>query len=156
MSDNEEQQIKLDLSALHFWAINERNDIGIPAVEQDTSTGNYNVLIWTSKESALKYCWVKKPDAAHLIYPLHRRTRRLADGTSEVIQAGLIKIARHIMTGKHREITHFVIDNPGTATGRALYLLVEDMAYLGRKPLPQNVRSARDLKNFLDTIDDDV
>ena len=150
-----DKQIKLDLNNQYFWAINERSDIGVPAVELDMTTGKYMVLVWTSKESALKYCYMRNPSAARNIYQLPRRSRKDNDGKVEVVQVGLLKIARRIMMAKLGDITHFVIDHPGTAGGRALYLSVEDMAYLGRKPVPSNMKSAKDLKNFLETIEDD-
>jgi hypothetical protein len=150
----EDQKMKLDLNALYFWAINERSDVGIPAVELDITTGKQNVLVWTSKESALKYCYIRNPDAIKNLYQLPRRSRKDASGKTEIIQVGLLKIARRILMSKMEEITHFVIDHPGTK-GPAMYLSVEDMAYLGRKPVPNDVRSAKDLKNFLDTVEDD-
>jgi hypothetical protein len=150
-----EKQIKLDLNAQYFWAINERSDIGVPAVELDMMSGKYVVLIWTSKESALKYCYIKNPSAAKNIYQLPRRSRRDASNNVEVIQVGLLKIARRIMMAKLQEISHFVIDHPGTAGGRAMYLSVEDMAYLGRKPVPKDIKTAKDLRNFLDSVEED-
>lgn len=151
----DEKQVKLDLNAHYFWAINERSDIGIPAVEQDMTTGKYSVLIWTSKDLALKYCYIKNPHAAKLLYQLPRRSRKDPAGKVEIAQVGLIKIARRILTSRMAEVSHFIIDHPGTAGGQASYLSVEDMAYLGRKPVPNEIRSAKDLKNFLDTIEND-
>ncbi len=150
----DEKQVKLDLNAQYFWAINERSDVGIPAVELDITTGKYVVLIWTSKESAMKYCYMRNPEAVKNLYQLPRRTHKDANGRVEVLQVGLLKIARRILVSKMEEITHFVIDHPGTR-GPAMYLSVEDMAYLGRKPVPKNVKSATDLRNFLDSIEDD-
>jgi len=151
----EEQQVKMDLNAQYFWAINERSDVGIPACELDMTTGKYNVLIWTSRESAMKYCWMRNPEGVKNIFSLPRRSRKTPDGKVEIVQVGLLKIARRIMMSKLQEITHFVIDHPGTAGGRASYLSVEDMAYLGRKPVPKEIKSARDLRNFLDSIQED-
>lgn len=154
-TDPQEEQVKLDLNAKYFWAINERSDIGLPAVELDMQTGKYNILVWTSKEAAQKYCWLKSPEAVQNLYQLPRRTRKDESGKTEIIQVGLLKIARRVMVSKLEEITHFVIDHPGTTNSRALYLSVEDMAYMGRKPVPKEVRSAKDLRNFLDSIQED-
>lgn len=146
--------VKLDLNTQYFWAINERSDVGIPAVELDITTGKYAVLIWTSKEAALKYCYLRKPEAAKNLYQLPRRSRRDALGRPEILQVGLLKVARRILLSRMEEITHFIIDHPG-AKGTSMHLSVEDMAYLGRKPVPSDLKSAKDLKNFLDAIEEE-
>ena len=128
--------------------------MGIPAVELDITTGKYVVLLWTSKEAALKYCYVQKPGAEKNLYQLTRRSSKDNTGKTQVIQSGLIRIARSLLLSKMAEVTHFVIDHPGTR-GPALYLPVEDVANVGRKRLPETVKTGKDLHRFLDAIDDD-
>ena len=123
MDDGIEQTITFDGPV---FAINERSPEGIPAVELDTTTGSYVVLIFSSREAASKYCYVHRPDAASNIYELSRKT----EGTA-VVQVGLIKVARDLMRG-FPEIKSFLLNHPG-AIGRASYIDVEDVAYLGRK-----------------------
>ena len=152
-TETKEIQFSLDLNG-YYWAINERSDMGVPAVELDISTGKYLVLLFTSKESAQKFCYVRNPDAAANIYQLPRRIRKdETTGKQEVIQTGLIKIACRILTAKMGEISHFVIDHPGTR-GPATYLSVEDMAYAGRKPLPKDIKSVKELSSFLENVED--
>jgi len=123
MEDAFEQVITLDGPV---FAINERSPTGIPAVELDTTLGKHVVLVFTSHDAANKWCYLHRPNAAPNIYEL---TRKTIDG--EITQVGLIKIARILLRG-YPEIQWFVIDHPG-ARGRASYISVEDVAFLGRK-----------------------
>lgn len=121
--DEFEQVIELEGP---LFALNERSPTGVPAVELDTTTGKYVVPVFTSKESATKYCYLHRPDAVDNIFEF---TRKTIDG--EITQTGLIKVARTILRG-HPEIQAFVLDHPG-AKGLASYISVEDVAFLGRK-----------------------
>jgi len=135
-----------------FWAINERSDVGVPAVELDITTGKYVVLVFSSKESAKKYCWVRKPEAVEHLYALQRRTLTLASGKKETQQVGLIKIARNIVMNKLDHITHFVVDHPGTS-GSATYIAVEDIAMVGRTPVPKGASSS-ELRDAIENLED--
>ena len=121
--DEVEQVIELDGP---IFALNERSPSGIPAVELDTGTGKYVVLIFTSKDAATKFCYLHRPAAVSNIFEF---TRKTIDG--EIVQTGLIKVARTILRG-HPQIEAFVLNHPG-AIGRASYISVEDVAFLGRK-----------------------
>lgn len=138
----------------YYWAINERSELGIPAVELDMDSGKQLVLIFSSKESAQKFCYIRNPDAAVKIYSLPRTTRKdETTGKVEIVQTGLIKIARHILSARLENISHFVIDHPGTS-GSATYLTVQDMAYVGRKPVPKDLKSPLELSSFLNELED--
>jgi hypothetical protein len=139
MDDEFQQVIGLDGPV---FAINERSTSGIPAVELDTSTGTYVVLIFTRKEAATKYCYLHRPAAVDNIFEL---TRKSIDG--EVVQVELIKVARTILKG-HPEIRSFILNHPG-AIGHASYISVEDVAFLGRKK-PSDVEEGDDFHSALD------
>lgn len=132
--------VRMNLSG-PLYAIDERSNIGIPAVQLDTATGARVVLIFTSKDAAKKYCYLRNPDAVSNIFEL---TRRTLDG--EIVQTGLIKIAR-VLYRDYPEVSSFVIDHPGTK-GPASYLSVEDAVFLGRDrnaaESPDNFESALD------------
>jgi hypothetical protein len=130
-----------------LFVISEKNG-GIPAVEL-LDSGNYVVLLFTSEAAAKRYCYLRQPDAVENIIELPRRTD---DQTREVIQAGLIRIARQVRK-ERPEITHFLIDHPGTR-GHAMYASVDDVAYLGRKPVPRDIANQPEkLLDFLATIE---
>ena len=137
--DEFKQILKLDGPV---FAINERSPIGVPAVELDTTIGKHVVLIFTSREAAKKWCYLHRPDATDNIFEL---TRKTIDG--EVVQVGLIKVARVILRG-YPEIKSFVINHPG-ARGIASYISVEDVAFLGRKK-PDEVEAI----NFQSAMDE--
>ena len=135
-----------------FWAISERSNAGIPAVELDITTGKYVVLIFSSRDLAKKYCYVRNPNVVDNLYSLTRRTKTLPSGKKEVEQVGLIKVARNILLGKLDHITHFVLDHPGTR-GVATYISVEDIAMLGRTPVSKNA-GISELKDAINALDD--
>lgn len=144
-----------DISQLNFWAINERAESGIPACEMDMTTGNLVVLVWTSRDAALKYCYLKKPEAAGFIQSLPRVSRQNAQGKIEFVQSGLIRIARKIRASPGlSQITDFLIDHPGTAGSPVKYLSINEVAEVGRIHVPPTVKSSKDLKSFLDSIED--
>lgn len=109
------------------FAIDERSEGGIPAIEFDSTLGSRVALIFTSREAAQRYCYRRRPRAMDNIYELTRKSM----GERGIVQTGLIKVARNVLKS-HPEITHFVFDHPG-GKGRASYLSVEDVAFLGRK-----------------------
>lgn len=151
MTTPEEETKKIPLDH-EFWAISERSDAGIPAVELDMTTGKYVVLLFSSKDSAKKYCWIRNPSASEHLYPLTRRTVTLPSGKKEVQQVGLIKIARRILLSKMDHITHFVVDHPGTR-GIATYISVEDVAMIGRTPVSKGASSS-ELREAIESLED--
>lgn len=137
-TDEEQKNISLDGP---LFAINERSSAGIPAIELDTTTGRRVVLIFTSRQAAQKFCYLRRPEAEANIYEL---TRRTLDG--QLVQTGLIKVAR-TLARDYPEVSDFVLDHPGTR-GPAAYLSVEDAVYLGRRK-PEAIEQD-DLQSALD------
>tara|TARA_R100000656_G_scaffold104176_1_gene76179 strand:+ start:220039 stop:220512 length:474 start_codon:yes stop_codon:yes gene_type:complete len=131
-----------------FWAFG-LSEHGVPAIERDPATGHLVALIFTSKDLAHKYCYLRKPEEADSIVSLP--TRRMQVGNEmRTIQSGIIKAARRL---KHDNISveYFVIDHPGTR-GKAMYAHIEDLTYLGlpqAEPEPEN-----DLQGLLDDMED--
>lgn len=134
-----------------LFAIHERSEEGIPAVEFDGQTGKYVVLVFTSEESAKKYCWLRKPAMANWIFELPRRVNPT---TREVQQVGLIRIARKCHLS-HPEVSHVVFDHPGTQ-GPAHYATIDDLALLNRRVVPRELvrNSAQSLRDFIETDND--
>lgn len=144
MEANEEIKQAINLDGALF-AIDERSNNGIPAVELNMSLGpaaERVVLIFTSRTAAERYCRLKRPAAAANIFEF---TRKSLEGRG-VVQTGLIKVAR-VIRRDHPEITGFVLDHPGTR-GPAHYLSVDDVAFLGRKK-PDEI----DADNFESALD---
>jgi len=138
---------KVDLTG-YFYAINENSDIDIPAVFLDDTTGTEAILIFSSIETAKKYCYVTRPAASPAIYQLDRKTMEI-EGESTVVQTGLIRIARNVKKHRMSQITHFVLDHPGTV-GRASYIEVDSISSYGRRPIPSGITTVDDLSSFLE------
>ena len=78
MPEDEFQQV-IELEGPLF-AINERSPSGVPAVELDTTTGKYVVPIFTSREAAIKYCYLHRPAAVDNIFDVLQGNVRVALG----------------------------------------------------------------------------
>lgn len=138
----------------YYWSINVQSDMGIPAVELDMDSGTQSVLIFTSVELAKKFCYLRNPEGLNNIYQISRTTRRNEHtGKQEIVQSGLIKIARRILTARLTNISNFILDHPGRL-GPANYISMKDMAHLGRTAVPKELSSPVELSTFLNSVED--
>tara|TARA_R100001132_G_C3233449_1_gene67078 strand:+ start:12 stop:449 length:438 start_codon:yes stop_codon:yes gene_type:complete len=140
---------KLNLDG-SLWTIRTDNADHIPAVELDVTTGNRGVLLFTSKEAAERFCWLRNPDAASKVYELTRRYRD--DGS--VLQQSLLKMCRKLVVD-YPDLNHFVINHPGNK-GHASYISVHDMVgYLSFAKSADDVESPDDFSSLLESATQD-
>lgn len=133
----------LDMDTVEFWAINVGNEEGVPAVEQDMSNGEFNVLVFTSQEAAKKYCYMQRPQQINSIYKM---TRRVKNGKVE--HSGLIRIARTCMRN-YKQITGVLFDHPGTLGLPVKYASIESVAGALKHRIPKEKVRKGDLIDYL-------
>ena len=121
-----------------FYAINAGSPDGIPSVEMNQATGKLQVLIFTSKESARRYCYLKRQGLEAYIIELDKTTFR-----GKVLQSGLVRMAKLIVK-KYPQITQFILDPP-PRHGCALFIGVKDLLN-DTRPIEQK---PNELINFL-------
>lgn len=107
-----------------FWL---KDPSGLPALELDLESNEYNVLVFTSYSAAKRYAVLKKPDLINHITELSVTSY----GPKRIkLQAGLIKIARScIKTGN---ATGFLFDHPGHTKAPCHYISVKDFLVSNR------------------------
>jgi hypothetical protein len=135
----------MNLDNLEFYAIKVGQEDGIPAVEQDLSTGQYNVLIFTSYESASKYCYLRKPTHKDNIYKLDKKTEN-----KRIIQTGLLRIARKCCVD-YKYIGGVVFDHPGVSGKDTIYATMQAVALAARRLVPKE--STNNIFEFLARAD---
>lgn len=140
---------KMNTDDMHFWAINVGHDEGIPAVEQDLTNGQFNVLIFTSKEAAQKYCYLRAPGHLNNVYQLDRRREN-----GKTTQLGLMRMARRCLL-RYKHIAGVIFDHPGVIGPEVRYATMEDVLSSARKPLSrENVMDPK-LIDYLSKADAD-
>ncbi len=129
-----------------FYVIRTDSSDGMPVIEQEIQTGNYNVLIFTSEESAKQYCYHRCPDKVEKI----RRLDKKYVG-NEMQQIGLIRLSRHVGI-YYKNITGFIIDHAGTPGTPVQWASVRDVANLLSKMVKETEprKYANELLSYLE------
>jgi hypothetical protein len=107
-----------------FFIIRTDSKDGIPVLEQEISTGNYNVLVFTSEETAKQYCYQRCPGLTENVLRLDKKFVG-----NDMQQIGLIRLARHVGIN-YKSITGFIFDHPGMPGATVEYATVEAVAHL--------------------------
>lgn len=145
MSTSSQKETQSDYQTLdnNFWVIREGSNIDVPGVLWDTQTGKHGVLLFTSRDTAVKFCKMQDPSLIEKLVPLTRRVVGDEHGNVTVIQSGLVRIARRIMVNKMEgDIPHFIIDHPGTK-GIAKFVSVEEVAFGNRTKVDSKVSTKK-------------
>lgn len=132
-----------------LYAISVNDTEGIPAVEQDLTTNEYNLLVFTSKEAAQRYCYLRKASLVHNIYQLDKATHK-----GKLLQTGLMRIAR-ICLNRYQQITGVIFDHPGVSTQEVEYATIKDIVASAKKQIPKSKAYAENLVDYLSAIDDE-
>lgn len=133
-----QEMFKID--ELNLFALNVGDRDGIPAVELDITTNEYNILLFTSMEAARRYCLNKKPDQIESIYQLEKR----AQG-GKMIQSSLIRVTRVCML-RYAQITGIIFDHPGHNKSEVRYATIESIVNASK------IRAPKDNKSLMDFL----
>ena len=132
----------LDLDSLVFYAISVGDPDGIPAVELDITTNEYNALIFTSRLAAYQYCSKVNPKLYEKVYQLDKKEEK-----DRKFQVGLIRLAR-VCALRYANITGLVFDHPGHNKVESRYARMSDVLALAA-PSSKKARKS-DLISFIE------
>jgi hypothetical protein len=133
----------LNFSSMELYAINVGNSDGIPAVEQDMTTGQYNLLVFTSEEAARRYCYLQQPKQVDSIYRMERRRK---DGN--YLQSGLLRVARTCLSN-YKQVSGVIFDHPGGPGLPVTYATIEAVASSVKRLVPKEKVKNGDLVDYL-------
>jgi hypothetical protein len=133
-------QESFNLDIIELYAMSVRDDDGIPAIELDLTTSEYNLLLFTSEEAVRRYCMLQKPSQIEKIYKLPRK--ETDDG--KIHQVGLIRLAR-ICKLRYKQITGIVFDHPGHTKTIVKYATIDSV-------INSNITIAPKNKNIIDFL----
>jgi len=130
------EMFKIDDLDLFALSVGDRD--GIPAVELDITSNEYNILLFTSREAAKRYCLIKKPDQIENIYQLEKRTQG-----GKTVQSSLIRVTRVCML-RYKQITGIIFDHPGHTKQEVRYASIESIVNASKIRLPKDNKSIMD------------
>lgn len=139
-------QSRLDLDKLVFYGITSGDPDGIPAVELDITSNEYNILLFTSEEAANLYCLRKSPENVSNIYRLEKRN--LGD---KVLQASLVRITR-VCKLRYPQITGIIFDHPGHINNKVNYCSMSEIITAMNTVAPKKEMSISD---FVSKVQED-
>lgn len=133
----------LDSENVELYAISVDNEDAIPAVEQDATSNQYHVLVFTDENLAKKYCYLKKPEFMDRIYILDRHYRE-----DKLVQTGLIRIAR-VCLNRYPQVTGVIFDHPGVL-GQIVHVAnMRDIAATATRAISKQRAHSEDLVSYL-------
>lgn len=136
----------ISLNGRKFFALRSNKKDEIPAIEHDYTTGKFAVLVFSSLESAKRFCYHRGISEVDIVELSRRKNIPME-------QIGLLKIARAI-DKDYSHIEYFVFDHPGRS-GPADFVRIKDMLRVGIKSTKSR-NMADFLANHLDPNQDDI
>jgi hypothetical protein len=123
----------INLDTTIFYAFSVKDPDGLPALEWDPTTGSYNILVFTSYDSAYRYALLQKPSLIESIVEL----TRTQGPQGKQIQSSLIKIARFALF-KAKNISGIIFDHPGHTKAASRYITIEDFVKSHKTKVSRN------------------
>jgi hypothetical protein len=133
--------MSLNLKTTIFYYIPTDNPDGIPAVEQDFTTHDYNILLFTSEQNATRYAKLKAPYASE-----HVRVFSQQKIGGQVRQIGLLRVL-NICKSSYPKITGVIFDHPGTINSQIYYSPLVELINILRS---KSDSSGLSMKDFIE------